>query len=90
MIYCQDVGGALRCISRCLRPGGRLVFNTPMAHPWPGPGLQSCNLACGASKYPTSEYDPQLPCIQHAHGSNSDLHPRMHWGFCIMKFFLSD
>ena len=58
MIYCQDVGGALRCISRCLRPGGRLVFNTPMAHPWPGPGLQSFNLACEASKHPTSGYDP--------------------------------
>lgn len=30
MIYFQDIAGALRRISGWLRPGGRLVFNTPV------------------------------------------------------------
>lgn len=30
MIYFADTAGALRRISGWLRPGGRLVFNTPL------------------------------------------------------------
>lgn len=89
MVYCQSVGGALCCISRCLRPGGRLVFNTPMAHPWPGPGPQSSNLACGASKYPTSAYEPSCLVFIMPMGSSLNLHPRMHWGLCAREPFLS-
>ena len=51
IIFCQDVGGVLHRISWCLRAGGRLVFNTPMVHPWPCPGPQSSTLACGVANF---------------------------------------
>ena len=53
MIYFQDTAGALRRISAWLRPGGRLVFNTPMAR------------TLLASTHPTQSHSTSVPAGVH-------------------------